>query len=120
MAKECAWCHKRTNLPKIFAAQSPLLEWMEEKINNYCKSQGIRRVDLWSENSDWGRIELSESFELELITYDDLTVTVDRRHICKQCLLEDDRMDKKYYLDGVYYKEGLDDDDFEINIEDLE
>ena len=29
-------------------------------------------------------------------------------------------MYKKYYLDGVYNKEGLDDDDFEINIEDLE
>ncbi len=31
MAKTCSWCHKSTRLPKVFAAESPLLEWMEEK-----------------------------------------------------------------------------------------
>ena len=119
MAKSCAWCHKHTRLPKVFAAQSPLLEWMEERINAYCKINNISREDLWGEDSDWYGIELTESFEAELITYDDLTVTVDRRHICRDCLLEDDKMYKKYYLNGVFNIEGMDDDDFEI-ILDLE
>ena len=117
--KLCAWCHKQTRLPKVFAAQSPLLEWMEERINAYCDEKQIHREELWGEYSDWNDIELNESFEAELITYDDLTFTVDRRHICRDCLLEDDKIYKKYYLNGVFNKDGLDDDDFEI-ILDLE
>ena len=114
MAKTCSWCHKETRLPKVFAAESPLLEWMEEKINTYCESEGIDREEIWGENSDWNGIELSESFEIELLTYDELTVTVSRRHICRDCLLEDDKIYKKYYLDGVFNKDNLD-SDFELN-----
>ena len=47
MAKTCSWCHKETRLPKVFAAQSPLLGWMEEKINTYCEIKGIDREELW-------------------------------------------------------------------------
>ncbi len=114
MAKTCSWCHKETRLPKVFAAESPLLEWMEEKINTYCEAEGIDREEIWGENSDWNGIELSESFEIELLTYDELTVTVSRRHICRDCLLEDDKIYKKYYLDGVFNKDNLDDRDFDI------
>jgi hypothetical protein len=110
MAKTCSWCHKETRLPKVFAAQSPLLEWMEEKINTYCEIKGIDRKELWGEDSDWGSMELSESFEMELITYDELTFTVNRKHICRDCLLEDDKMYKKYYLNGFFNKDNLDDD----------
>jgi len=116
MAKLCAWCHKQTRLPKVFAAQSPLLEWMEEKINTYCEAEGIDRSEIWGEHSDWGRTQIPESFEAELITYDDLTVTVDRRHICRDCLLEDDEIYKKYYLNGIFDPENLD-DDFDITFE---
>ena len=36
MDKTCAWCHKRTDLPKVFAADGPLLEWFEKIIDKYC------------------------------------------------------------------------------------
>ena len=117
MSKSCAWCHKQTRLPKVFAAQSPLLEWMEERINLYCEANEISREDLWGEHSNWGEIDLKPSFEAELITYDDLTITVNRKHICRDCLLEDDKIYKKYYLDGIFNKDNFDDDDFEITLE---
>ena len=31
MKKTCAWCHKPTNLPEVFAAESPILEWFEKR-----------------------------------------------------------------------------------------
>ena len=34
--------------------------------------------------------------------------------ICKECLLEDDRLYKKYYIDGEFF-----DDNFDINIDDI-
>ena len=36
MKRTCAWCHKPTNLPPVFAAESPILEWFEDKINVFC------------------------------------------------------------------------------------
>ena len=39
--KTCAWCHKPTSMPEVFAADTPLLEWFEEKIDAYCKSKNI-------------------------------------------------------------------------------
>ena len=75
MAKLCAWCHKQTRLPKVFAAQSPLLEWMEEKINTYCEAEGIDRSEIWGEHSDWGRTQIPESLENEIINnYNDYEV----------------------------------------------
>ena len=53
MSKTCAWCHKPTELPKIFAADVPILDWMEEKIDTFCNKNGIDRNILWSEESDW-------------------------------------------------------------------
>jgi len=29
--KTCGWCHKPTNLPEVFAAETPILEWFERK-----------------------------------------------------------------------------------------
>ena len=39
--KTCAWCHKPTSMPEVFAAETPLLEWFEEKINKYCEDNDI-------------------------------------------------------------------------------
>jgi len=111
----CAWCHKETNLPEVFAAETPIMEWMEHRIEEYCKEKGISRDILWGEESDWNKIELDPTIEAELLAYDELVTSVSRKHVCRECLLEDEKLFKKYYL-----KNFLDgDDDLELTIDDL-
>ena len=69
-SKTCAWCSKPTNLPAVYAAATPLMEWMEEKINMVSAAQKINRKLIWGENSDWGKLNLPPAFELELLAYD--------------------------------------------------
>ncbi|MDB4489809.1 hypothetical protein N9034_01375, partial [bacterium] len=71
----CSWCHKPTDLPEIFAAEVPILQWMEDKIDKYCKENGISRMELWGDLSDWGELEIDEEWEMELLTYDELVAT---------------------------------------------
>ena len=79
MDKTCAWCHKPTSLPKIFAADVPILDWMEEKIDVFCNKNGINRNILWSEGSDWGKLDLDEKTEAELLVYDELIETYSKK-----------------------------------------
>jgi len=51
---------------------------------------------------------------MELIAYDELIATVSRKTVCQECLLEDDKLWKKYYMIP-----GLDDEDFDLEIDDL-
>ena len=44
--KTCAWCHKPTDMVAIFAPDIPILEWMEEKITDYCNEHNINREEL--------------------------------------------------------------------------
>ena len=37
----CAWCHKKTNLPAVFAAEAPLMEWMEKRIDAWCDKNNL-------------------------------------------------------------------------------
>ena len=37
----CAWCHKPTNLPEVFAAETPILEWFEKKIEAFCDKNNV-------------------------------------------------------------------------------
>jgi hypothetical protein len=94
----CGWCHKPTDLPEIFAAEVPILEWMEEKINKYCDANNITREDLWGTHSDWNQLDLDEGWEMELLAYDELVATIKRKVICKECLTDDDTLFKKYYI----------------------
>ena len=112
MKRTCAWCHKPTNLPPVFAAESPILEWFEDKINVFCDENNLNKEQVWGEDSDWGMINLPEHFEAELLTYDQLMVTVTRKTICQHCLREDQKLWDKYYSGG-------DNGDFEIKIDDL-
>jgi hypothetical protein len=114
MANTCAWCFKPTNLFEVFAADVPILDWMEERITLYCNENNIDREILWGEDSDWGNIDLDENFEMELIAYDELIATVSRKTICQECLQEDDKLWKKYYM-----VPDLDDEDFELDIDNL-
>jgi hypothetical protein len=110
--KTCAWCHKPTNLPEVFAAESPILEWFEKQINDWCDKNNMSRNAVWGEDSEWGRLPLPEQFEAELLTYDNLLTSVSRKTICKTCLVEDQKLWNKYYDSG-------DPGDFEITIDDL-
>ena len=74
--KTCAWCHKPTNLPEVFAADSPILEWFEKKIEVFCNSNNIDKRDLWGVEADWDRVKLTEQMEAELLTYDELLISV--------------------------------------------
>ena len=112
--KTCAWCHKPTTLPAVYAADTPLMDWLEEKIDIVAKSKGITRNEIWGENSDWATIGLSAGFENELLAYDSLLCTVTRKTICKSCLVEDYKLWLQYYS-------KIDDDpnDIDVIIDDL-
>jgi hypothetical protein len=116
MGKTCAWCYKPTSLPEIFAADVPILDWMEERITKYCDDNEIDRDALWGEDSDWDELNLDENFEMELIAYDELIATVSRKTVCQECLQEYDKLWKKYYMTSDLDDE---DDDFELEIDDL-
>jgi len=117
MAKQntCAWCYKPTTMPETFAPISPILDWMEEKIDKWCEDNDYTREEVWGIDSDWNKIDLPEQFENELLAYDELIASVERKVICQECLVEDDKLWKKYYYDP------LDDEDwdgeFETDIE---
>ena len=86
---------------------------MEKRIDKYCEKNNISREQLWGGESDWNVIKLDSNMEAELLAYDELVASVSKKHICKECLIEDDIMYKKYYID-------LDDDsDLELTIDDL-
>ena len=110
--KTWAWCHKPTNLPEVFAADTPILDWMEKRIDDWCKKNGKDRKEVWGNESDWNIVDLPPGFEAELLTYDSLLVTVNRKRICRQCLVEDQKLWDKYY--GPF-----DNGDLELTIDDL-
>ena len=110
--KTCAWCHKPTNLPEVFAAESPILDWFEKRIEEFCDKNNVTKKQIWGEDSDWGRMNIPGHFEAELLVYDELLVTVGRKTICKECLVEDQVLWDKYYNNG-------ENGDFEITIDDL-
>lgn len=118
--KTCSWCYKPTTMPETFAPISPILDWMEERIDKWCEDNDYTRDEVWGEESDWNYVNLPEEFELELLAYDELIASAERKVICQECLAEDDKLWKKYYYD-LSEDEDLDGDfDFEIEEEDLE
>ena len=55
--KYCEWCGKSTTNKPVHVAQTPILEWIEERINK------IGRKQIWGENSDWSKLEMDSDFE---------------------------------------------------------
>ena len=93
----CGWCSRPTTLPAVFAAETPLIEWVEEKINMFAAARKLDRNFIWGANSDWSKLKIPAAFEVELLAYDELLSTVNRKHICKSCLIEDHKLWTKYY-----------------------
>jgi len=90
----CAWCAKNTKMGYTQQPNTPILEDIEERINE------IGRDKVWGVNSDWSILDLDSNFEAELLVYDELLNTFSMKKVCRQCMSEDDRLWEKYYDEG--------------------
>jgi len=106
--KTCEWCYKPTNMPSVFASQIPILDWVEDKINLWCAENGYTRDQVWGESASWDEIEIPEELEMELMVYDELIFTIKKKVICSECLSDDDKMWKKYYLNDLDKDDTID------------
>ena len=108
--KYCEWCGKKTPMGKTTQAITPILEFMEDKIDL------IGREDIWGIHGDWSLVDIDSDLEAELLIYDEMLNTVDRRVICEGCLKQDNQMYKKYY-GGMIGENNSDDDEDHYIIE---
>jgi hypothetical protein len=102
--KYCAWCGCVTNARIGFVPSTPVLEWLEEKIDT------LGRDKVWDENSDWSKVKMDSQTEAELLVYEELMNTVVKQVVCDKCLDEDHKLFAKYYgedQDDIFF-----DDDF--------
>ena len=87
----CVWCGCTTNREKMLLPATPILEFIEVKIDI------MGREDVWGENSNWAILDLDSDAEAELLVYDELLNTITMKSVCRRCLEEDDRLWDKYY-----------------------
>jgi hypothetical protein len=108
----CEWCSKQTPLGRTTQAETPILEFMEDKIDL------IGREDIWGMNGDWSLVEIDSDLEAELLIYDEMLNFVKKRIVCEVCLRQDDEMYQKYYsqMEGEigFISDDPDDDDHYI------
>lgn len=90
----CKWCGKNTWMEPMLLSDTPILEFMEEKINEH----GRERI--WGENGDWSEEMLDSDFEAELLVYDEMLNTISKKVVCISCLKHDDDLWEKYYNTG--------------------
>tara|TARA_Y100000114_G_scaffold134793_1_gene135213 strand:+ start:591 stop:914 length:324 start_codon:yes stop_codon:yes gene_type:complete len=89
--KYCKWCGAATNMEPLLLADSPILEEMEKKINKHGRDK------IWGENGDWSKVKLDSELEAELLVYDQLLSSVSKKTVCMNCIVEDEKLWKKYY-----------------------
>ena len=87
----CEWCSKQTHLGKTTQAITPILEFIEDKIDL------IGREDIWGMLGDWSMVDIDSDLEAELLIYDEMLNNVKKRIVCEVCLRQDDKMYDKYY-----------------------
>ena len=87
----CSWCGMKTVMEPMQLPQTPILEFMEEKINK------LGRNRVWGEHANWSKLDMDSDIEAELLVYDEMLSTVALKHVCEKCLSEDDRLYEKYY-----------------------
>ena len=97
----CKWCGRKTNLELITMPESPILEFLEEKIDE------LGRDKVWGEESNWAYVEIDSNVEAELLVYDELLNTLTPAHLCESCIEEDNRLYDKYYSDEQTEDEDL-------------
>jgi hypothetical protein len=87
----CEWCSKKTPMPPTTQAQTPILEFVEDKIDL------IGREDIWGMLGDWSMVDIDSDLEAELLIYDEMLNNIKKRIVCEVCLRQDDKMYQKYY-----------------------
>lgn len=107
----CEWCSKQTSLVKTIQPETPILEFMEDKIDL------IGREDIWGVHGDWSMVDIDSDLEAELLIYDEMLNNVGMRIVCEVCLIQDEKMYKKYYGDMIGENDNDSDNDGEINFE---
>ena len=71
-------------------------------------------------HGDWSMVDIDSDLEAELLIYDEMLNTVDRRVICEVCLRQDNMLYKKYYGDMIGEINNNSDDDEDHYIIELE
>lgn len=87
----CTWCGAPTVMERMLLPQTPILEFLEVKIDL------IGRNDVWGDGADWSRLNLDSDVEAELLIYDEMLGNVGLKYVCERCLSEDDKLWEKYY-----------------------
>ena len=87
----CEWCSKQTPMGKTTQAETPILEFVEDKIDL------IGREDIWGIHGDWSIVDIDSDLEAELLIYDEMLNNVRKRIVCEICLRKDNEMYQKYY-----------------------
>ena len=87
----CKWCGAPTAMEQLQMANTPILEFIEEKIDK------LGRNRVWSSGANWSELDLDSDDEAELLVYDELLNTITMKSVCMRCLEEDDRLWDKYY-----------------------
>lgn len=83
---KCEWCHGTTNVMAMYIPESPVLEWMEEK--------------LIAIDNDFTEQELSREEEWEILVYDEMVKSIRRGSVCRKCWKRDQALYEKYYDPG--------------------
>lgn len=102
----CRWCGVITSNYPSYIPSSPILEWLEEKIDI------LGREKVWDENSDWSKIEMDTETEAELLVYEGMLNTIIKGRVCDECLKKDDELFEKYYGPLEQGEDIFFDDDF--------
>ena len=110
----CEWCGNKTPMNKTIQAQTPILEFIEDKIDL------IGREDIWGVHGDWSLVDIDSDLEAELLIYDEMLNTVGKRVVCEVCLIQDNKMYKKYYGGMIGENDDNSDDDEDHYIIELE
>ena len=105
--KYCEWCSKKTYMEKTTQSNTPILEFIEDKIDL------IGREEIWGIHGDWSEMNIDSDLEAELLIYDEMLSTMGKRIVCITCLKQDELMYKKYYSGMI----GEDIDDYIIELE---
>lgn len=87
----CQWCGAPTVMERMLLPQTPILEFLEVKIDL------IGRDDVWGDKADWSKLNLDSDVEAELLIYDEMLGNVSLKYVCERCLSEDDKLWEKYY-----------------------
>ena len=103
----CDWCGKTTYMEAMIVASTPILEFIEDKIDEY------GREEIWGEFSDWSGEDIDSDFEAELLVYDEMLNKLSKQVVCIDCLKQDEELYMKYYGDEDWEIDEIDDSDDE-------